>query len=275
MSDKNKIALTEAAFHNAIHADVGEPQKVYETTGFDDIEEVETERVHEADWAESTVDLSAKKVLITVYINFKKTNLEPEDYNRLKSLAKKGISKYWSRAISVNGQQFQVEVKVQNRKKDSIDVKLRLNDSEDGKRSNNSGLWDARIYYNRGLYLDRYGYNEKLASSEDEAAVKNNHELKVSALIRADENFMYTSAHEFGHSVLEYFGGKSLSWGHKGTTKKILQSVKPSAPSYPKNGNIDLMKYFNGRFPSDFYSRNLVVEKDLKRLIWLSKVNFI
>ncbi len=90
---------------------------------------------------------------------------------------------------------------------------------------------------------------------------------------------MLTSAHEFGHSVLMNEGGISLSWGHKGTTNPITQTIKTNTPSYPKNASIDLMKYYDlEKSKIDFYRRireTTVVEMDVKRLIWGSQIKWI
>jgi|GEM_PF-2587994 len=43
--------------------------------------------------------------------------------------------------------------------------------------------------------------------------------------------------------------------------------------NYPKNGKeIDLMKYFHGKMPSNFYDRCVACEKDVTKLLWLSKL---
>lgn len=92
-------------------------------------------------------------------------------------------------------------------------------------------------------------------------------------------DFKHVSAHEFGHSVLESFGRRSLSWGHKGSTNALLQRIKSSTPGYPQSGDIDLMKYYDFSkakvTPKDLFQRSKVMEIDLKRLVWLSKIQFI
>ena len=94
----------------------------------------------------------------------------------------------------------------------------------------------------------------------------------------ADIDFKSTAAHEFGHSVLKYFGGIGLSWGHKGSTNVILQSVKGSTPGYPLKGEIDLMKYYdsskNKTAVVGLYRRTYATEQDVKRLIWMSNITF-
>ena len=69
-----------------------------------------------------------------------------------------------------------------------------------------------------------------------------------------------------------YSDGLSSSWGHNGSTKPIFQSVKSTTPGYPKNGVIDLMKYYDWKKGRAAFSRRIVdtiaMEVDLKRLIW-------
>jgi len=103
--------------------------------------------------------------------------------------------------------------------------------------------------------------------------------LKLGAPIKLiDDDFKLVSAHEFGHSVLMYVGGISLSWGHKGSTNALLQNVKSSTPGYPEKGKIDLMKYYNTnkREPdaSQRVNDSIAMEIDIKRLIWSSEISW-
>jgi hypothetical protein len=132
----------------------------------------------------------------------------------------------------------------------AIDVDLHIEEDTDYTRSHNSGIIDASFIYNKGFFR---GTNS-----------------------RTDRDFKLVAAHEFGHSVLEYFGSSDLSWTHKGSTNKLLQNVKPTTPGYPSAGEIDLMKYYdrnkNLASPSDRYTRSVADEKDVKRLLWMSKL---
>lgn len=89
---------------------------------------------------------------------------------------------------------------VNNRKNRSIDVDLNIETGNKYARSHNSGIIDATFTYNKGFYR---GMNAS-----------------------ADRDFMLVAAHEFGHSVLDCFGGSNLSWSHKGSTNKYFQNVK-------------------------------------------------
>ena len=111
---------------------------------------------------------------------------------------------------------------------------------------------DARFIYNKGFFPNN---------------------------IMADNDFKLVAAHEFGHSVLMRAGGIPLSWGHKGSTNSITQSVKSSTPGYPKNGPIDLMKYYDwNKSRIQFHRRvsdTTAMEVDVKRLIWAARIKWI
>ncbi|MFT7561198.1 MAG: hypothetical protein ACI93R_003123 [Flavobacteriales bacterium] len=175
------------------------------------------------------------------------------EFVRLKHLAIMGIGEFWSRRVDVAGQSFSVFVDIQSRaNNDAIDVNIIVNDKVQYGRSHNSGIIDAAFIYNKGRFQSQPG--------------------------RADKDFKLVSAHEFGHSVLDYFGGTKESWGHKGSTKVLLQSVKSTTAGFPNNGPIDLMMYYDtdkNYIPfSAEYSRTIAAEIDVKRLIWLSNLTF-
>jgi hypothetical protein len=244
---------SEADFHKEIHNVVGSPtSKVVHTGHHKNRRTKFVSKEHAADWAKSKVDLGAKTVTVEVYMDFQQNSLNSADYNKLKSLASAGIKTYWGRQINVGDDKFIVSVDVFHRVNNSIDVDLYVADSTDYKRSHNSGLIDASFVYNKGFYR---GWNNQ-----------------------GDTDFMMVAAHEFGHSVLEYFGGTGLSWTHKGSTNKIMQNVKSSTPGYPPSGEIDLMKYYDADkhavSRSDRRMRTLAEEQDVKRLVWLSNITF-
>ena len=95
----------------------------------------------------------------------------------------------------------------------------------------------------------------------------------------SDNDFKLTCAHEFGHSVLMYFGGAGMSWSHKGSTHIIPQSVKSTTPGYPAAGQIDLMKYYDRNKRRASMStralRTKATEQDVMRLIWLRSARII
>jgi hypothetical protein len=244
------IATVEE-FHEAIHNSVGTPSPgIRVITHHKRRITRKFNKNHTAEWATSRVNLAAGIINTDVYINFQKNSLKEADYQNLKRLAIKGIEQFWSRNIILGKRRFQVLVSVHHRTQGSLGVDMYIETSSDYARSHNSGLIDASFYYNKGFYKG--------------------------AKVSADRNFMITAAHEFGHSVLEFFGGTSLSWGHKGSTHILPQSVKSSTPGYPSQGEIDLMKYYESKknsLPSvTIYNRSIASEVDIKRLIWMSKI---
>jgi len=92
--------------------------------------------------------------------------------------------------------------------------------------------------------------------------------------------------------MLQAFGGNVYSWQHKGSSYYMPQDKKPigkesfkeeyinmdymeetKGEKYPKNGEeIDLMKYYHGKKPADFYQRCVANEKDVIGLLWLAKL---
>jgi hypothetical protein len=146
------------------------------------------------------VDITAKTIKVNVYMNFQQNSLSGADYNKLRNLAWAGIKTYWSRQINVCNDNFLVSVDVFYRANKSIDVDLYVASSTNYKRSHNTGIIDASFIYNKGFYR---GWTND-----------------------ANTDFMMVAAHEFGHSVLEYFGGTGVSWTHKGSTNMLLQNVK-------------------------------------------------
>ena len=147
---------------------------------------------------------------------------------------------------------FAVDVVALNNVKDGIDVKLAIENGSKYSRSNNLAiLWvDARFTYNAGFFQNQ---------------------------AYADQDFMETSAHEFGHSVLTEFGGLGRSWTHEGSTS-ILQSATSSTPGYPQTGEINLMRYCNEKKGQASFQRLIrdsrATEFDVLCLLWMSKLAF-
>ena len=190
--------------------------------------------------------------MVHVSLNFKKNGISDADYKKLKYLARIGIDKYWSRHIKVAGTSFMVWVKAEHSDTNAIPVDLYIaTDEKNYARSMNPAILgiDASFIYNKGHFENKE---------------------------KSDADFMLVAAHEFGHSVLMYAGGLSLSWGHKGSTNPITQSVKPSTPGYPEKGSIDLMKYYDPDKSTVFFDRrmrdSIAMEIDIKRLIWAGNI---
>lgn len=254
------MPLTVQDFHDLLHKDVGTPADSYKIvrSGKRTIRKP-ISKEHSANWSEATVNLSANKVLVNVYLNMQQNSLNNQDFTRLKQLAKLGVELYWSTSLTIGTDTFNVTVVANQRKNDAIQADLALNKMKD------------RNDYDRSYNLATLGidasfiYNEQTYNPNANSAF-------------ADYSYMLTCAHEFGHSVLMYFGGAGLSWSHKGSTHIIPQDVKSSTPGYPATGQIDLMKYYDAskNFVSVYgrAQRTKASEQDIKRLIWLSTVTF-
>jgi len=245
---------TEEEFHQAIHNSVGIPSRTYTRRRIrNSRRRRKVLRVHSNKWANSIINLTTKVITVNVYIDFQQNSLSNANYLKLKNLARNGIANYWSRIINIAGENYSVNVSANHRPSQSIDVDLEIEEDSEYARSHNSGLVDASFIYNKGAFRGMNSF--------------------------ADNDFKLVSAHEFGHSVLEYFGSSDLSWTHKGSTNKYLQNVKSSTPGYPSAGEIDLMKYYDrnkgGVSSADRYHRSIADEIDVRRLVWMSKLSFI
>ncbi|RZF93748.1 hypothetical protein EXT42_04775 [Pseudoalteromonas sp. CO302Y] len=210
---------------------------------------------HRATWAKTIINSRLRTISINVFLNFKQNNLSQADYRKLKALAMEGIKQYWSNTITVDGVRFNVIVNALHKSsRDAIPVDLKIEDSPDYSRSINPAILgiDASFIYQRGQSANRIPEKQ------------------------IDNDFKLVSAHEFGHSVLMYVGGISLSWGHKGSTNPLFQNIKSSTPGYPMSGNLDLMKYYdkNKQKEEKFQRVNdsIAMEIDIKRLIWSSEI---
>ncbi len=253
---ESKEVLTLEKFHEALHKDIDKPVKNFRkewNQAHHRHMKVHT-GAHRALWAKAIVLLEQKVIIVHVNLNFKRNGISDADYEKLKYLARIGIDKYWSRRINVAGTSFMVRVKAEHNYQNAIPVDLYVEtDKNNYARSMNPAILgiDASFIYNKGWHID----------------AKN-----------ADSDFQLISAHEFGHSVLMYAGGLSLSWGHKGSTNPVTQSVKSSAPGYPKKGSIDLMKYYNqGKSEANLFRRvtdSVAMETDVKRLIWGARIKW-
>ncbi|NOY74066.1 MAG: hypothetical protein GXP14_17155 [Gammaproteobacteria bacterium] len=133
-----------------------------------------------------------------------------------------------------------------------VDLYIKKDEKKYGRSMNPAILGiDASFIYNKGYYGTR---------EEDDA------------------DFMLVAAHEFGHSVLMYAGGLSLSWGHKGSTNVVTQSIKSSTPGYPEKGSIDVMKYYDqDKVRANLFRRvrdSAAMSIDVKRLIWGASIKW-
>lgn len=208
---------------------------------------------HRATWAKTTINSHLRTISINVFLNFKQNDLNQADYGKLKALAMAGIKQYWSNTITVDGVRFNITVNALHKNSsDAIPVDLKIEESPNYARSMNPAILgiDASFIYQKGA---------------PRAQVKD-----------IDNDFKFVAAHEFGHSILMYVGGISLSWSHKGSTNVLFQNVKASTPGYPTSGNLDLMKYYDDKKQKEeIFQRvndSIAMEIDIKRLIWSSEI---
>ena len=184
-------------------------------------------------------------------------------FENLRDLALKGIEKYWSRHslnigknIKVNSETYQVFVEAIYDEKGMIAPKIIFFTNKKDSNLNRSRNWflSRELYYKIG-YIQRDDNNWEYIS-ESEAIV----------------DFQKTAAHEIGHKLLEEYGDMWYSYKHKGTSTLVTQ-VPLENTLYPIIGEIDLMKYSSDMYyPSDYYDRVILSEKDLKGLLWFTKM---
>lgn len=163
-----------------------------------------------------------------------------------------GMTAYWARPTSqgpvLDGDAYSVKIRpdpLAQSADNTLDFDIHRTNSPKYVRSHNFGIIDGQIHYNAGFF----------ATTAD-----------------ADARFKYTSAHEFGHTVLHEAGGKHFSWTHKGSTT-LFQNTHDSTPKYPPAPTeIDMMNYFADGEPADFYSRVHASNDDILRLVSLGSI---
>jgi uncharacterized Zn-binding protein involved in type VI secretion len=230
----------------------------------------------EVDWVDARVDRNAKTVEVTVRPSFsdggikgQNSNLTPLAYPALEAQAKRGIEHYWSRngtrtqgiASGINTSNGLYRCTVQadiNAKPSAKNFPLTENLTVDGGRSTSLGGFRV-IHHNFGYWsVRRY------------------------PTFFADEEFMHTAAHEFGHLVLNEYGDGGLiphySWSHKDTSTVLTQNRKDNH-YISATGELDVMHYFTEDPVGeaawlDFWDRSSISEQDVKGLLWLSRVEF-
>ncbi len=255
------VTSPQESFHSALHIDVHKPLKMANGT----TRSLDCGDGHQAKWAKSRVDMRTAMISIAVGIDFTKGSASSSEFQRLKYLAANGIASYWSQRITLDSTSYKVALSVINRPSNALRFKLDVSDDEDYTRSHNLGLpfGSGTFVYNKG-YFKSLCVNSKKTRSE--------------AIRMSELDFCKVAAHEFGHSVLMYAGGKDLSWGHKGSTTVFTQELKKNTPGYP-SGKIDLMQYYDGsKSQRTFYDRmrdTVAVEQDIKRLIWASEITWV
>lgn len=239
-----------------------------------------------------------------------------KSFEELKKMALEGINKYWSRhsnnigkGVNINGEFYELYVNSMNETNPGLslnDVPLIYNTNNPWSRSGNTGgSYDDNNFDDEfmGLLPDglvqRISFNVGYIQYSDWKDLNESHSLyKLKGWEYYDENkeeqeFMYTSAHELGHEILQAFSNTINSWQHKGSSYYVPQDTKPvgkesfkekyinidymkesKGENYPfdKNKEIDLMKYYNNDPYRYDYSRIMANEKDILGLLWLTKL---
>ncbi|WP_406346159.1 helix-hairpin-helix domain-containing protein [Streptomyces sp. NBC_00648] len=225
----------------------------FEGAGLVSVEKAVHLKTARRSWVAAKVNSATKQIALDVYVaNSPAGGITPSEFHRLAPLVLSGLGKYWSRSVTPGSDTFVVTTTARQSLADGVALNLIVETDSEYRRSHNSGIIDARIYYNEGFY--------------------------GGPGTAADEDFEHTAAHEFGHTVLEAAGGRDLSWSHKGTVYGSpldlwdFQKPSPNATVYPTSGEIDLMKYYKGSEPSDLYARTHAAQEDVLRLIALADI---
>jgi hypothetical protein len=203
-------------------------------------------------------------------------------FNDLKNLVRNGFSSYWSRNSSNGltistpfGSHTVTTTPVITTEHSMDDVNLEYNTNGDWGRSSNPGSIRGFFSFIANIFVpERSIYNAGWIRYE---ASGNDSGWRYQNLTDEDDAFKETSAHEIGHEILSAYGGEDYSYGHRGSSSVITQTtleLTDGGVSYPASGEIDLMKYYNGTRPADFYHRVVACEIDVKSLLWLARVEF-
>lgn len=191
-----------------------------------------------------------------------------QTFNQLKKLAIDGMNYYWSRNnnhptgknVLINGKAFQVSVNTMHSNLMSLPaMPLIFTTNWIPSRSCN---WEiSRVTY----YITGYVKFQSFSSSTWEYWNK-----KIS-----DQRFKHTFAHEMGHELLLAYGGQIYSKKHKGSSTLFTQTAMEGT-TYPRTGEIDLMKYAdeNSRSSriSQFSERSVAAMEDVLGLIYISGI---
>ena len=134
MSQTSEVKAAESdedKFHTFIHKAIDKPYRV----------DKPHKREHSSRWVDTVVTSATKNIAVTVHINFKSPKLTETERLNLINLAAQGISKYWSRDISVNGALYKVSVTSQHKSDSPLPAILKIDqDTKNYGRSVNAGV---------------------------------------------------------------------------------------------------------------------------------------
>jgi hypothetical protein len=205
--------------------------------------------------------------------------IRTKTFEELKKMALTGINRFWSRnsenigkGIKIANDLFQNNIKATQDENGMVAPKIIYFTNSENGRFNRSHNWEGsrELYYKVGYtYYDDwedYPKNSIVFKSEGWYFKKEKEMLN---------SFLETTAHEIGHQLLFEYGGRDHSYTHKKTShwSWIIQDPIPGT-KYPKDGEIDLMKYVDESEYSvkDYFSRIILSELDSSKLLWLTKL---
>lgn len=192
-----------------------------------------------------------------------------KSFSALKMLVGTGIHKYWSRAISVSsGDIYQLTTAVSFATKYAMDdIAVVYNTNNNWVRSSNPGrIRGALSLFGNIIARERIAYNVGFVKASQGWFLINSQS--------ADDDFQHTAAHELGHEILSAYGGDAYSYTHRGssTITQTTKSVANGGFSFPSQGEIDLMKYYNGSIGVAYYRRSVASNYDVRSLVYLGGV---
>ena len=234
----------------------------------------------EVKWVDARIDRNAKTVEVTLRPSFSEggstgstPGLVPTPFSTLLGWAKEGIELYWSRngsrgggiaeGIATSKGVYKVTVKAEvNVEPKAGNFPLIDSLSADFGRSTSLAI-ARKVYHNAGYAFDQLVKRQGLTAAD--------------AANYAQEEFKETSAHEFGHLILNEYGGgliPNYSWTHK-ETSTLMQNPKANHPT-PSTGEVDVMHYFSSytQTSTNLQKRMAASEQDVKSLLWLARVEF-
>ncbi|MFL0141878.1 hypothetical protein V2626_06080, partial [Tenacibaculum maritimum] len=192
--------------------------------------------------------------------------LRTKSFEELKQLALDGTNTYWSRNqgniggnVEIDGEKYETYIKSVISKNGIKAPKITFLTNDEPGRSRN---WELSriLFYNVGFLF----YNDWKSLNPNNPVFKNKGWYFENNDV---EEFKMTSAHEIGHEILLKYGGHKYSKGHKGSSSIITQKSK-NIP-LPKQGKIDLMKYYDKYYDKQ---RTVASQKDVLSLLWLTKL---
>lgn len=173
-----------------------------------------------------------------------------------------GIGFHWSRTVTLDGQDYSMEVSCKERASDCVRTFL----SEAAPKA----LQDLGIGDGSNFGSDAGSRSFNLAAFMEGLPI-------VDIWDNTDQQFnrRYVGAHELGHSVLREAYDPVYSICHKGTSS-VGQERLPTGPLVPTSGEIDVMNYWapGASIPEEGYARVRASHDDARALIWMSKVVF-